>query len=120
TRAPKLGGFCIGLTMTACILGGGVLTGGVMNPARAFGPALVSGIWTNQFVYWIGPIIGAVLAACVYEYLILPRSEEDRELSLEQNADADESVVPQQVKERNLAGNHSPLAMTHPEFWRNS
>lgn len=108
TRAPKLGGFCIGLTVTAGVLGGGVLTGGVMNPARAFGPALVSGIWTNQLVYWVGPIIGAVLAACVYEYLILPRSEAE-EKSLGQNDVADESVVPQQVKERNLAANRPPL-----------
>ncbi|GHO85303.1 aquaporin [Dictyobacter formicarum] len=109
TRAPKLGGLFIGLTVTACVLGGGVLTGGVMNPARAFGPALVSGIWTNQIVYWIGPIVGAVLGACVYEYLILPRSEEEEKFR-DQNADANESVVPQQVKERNLAANRPPLA----------
>ena len=34
-----------------------------MNPARAFGPALASGTWTNQMVYWIGPMIGGALAA---------------------------------------------------------
>ncbi|GLV53739.1 aquaporin [Dictyobacter sp. S3.2.2.5] len=111
TRAPKFGGFCIGLTMTACILGGGVLTGGIMNPARSFGPALVSGIWTNQFVYWIGPIVGAVLAACVYEYLILPRSHNEEQL-LEPGTDSEESVVPQQVKECNFEADHSPFSLT--------
>ncbi|GCE09654.1 MIP/aquaporin family protein [Dictyobacter aurantiacus] len=111
TRAPKFGGFSIGLTMTACILGGGVLTGGIMNPARAFGPALMSGIWTNQFVYWIGPIVGAVLAACVYESLILPRSQHEA-LPLEQSTDSEESVVPQQVQERNFEADHSPFSLT--------
>jgi MIP family channel proteins len=74
-RAPKLGGFAISLTVAASILGCGVLTGAAMNPARAFGPALISGIWTNHFVYWIGPLVGAVLAACIYEYMIIPRSK---------------------------------------------
>lgn len=41
-----------------------------MNPARAFGPALFSGVWTNHAVYWIGPAIGAVLAAWSYTYLM--------------------------------------------------
>ncbi|GCE30834.1 hypothetical protein KDA_63180 [Dictyobacter alpinus] len=104
-RVPKIGGMAIGLTVMVNILGGGVLTGGAMNPARAFGPALASGIWANQFVYWIGPIVGAVLAACFYEYLILPRSEEEADF-LEPQDGYEESVVPQQVKERNFIANH--------------
>jgi MIP family channel proteins len=50
----------IGMTITLGILFGGPLTGGALNPARAFGPALASGMWANQLVYWIGPILGAV------------------------------------------------------------
>ena len=42
-----------------------------MNPARTFGPALAGGFWQNDLVYWIGPIIGAVIAALIYEYVIL-------------------------------------------------
>ena len=38
---------------------------------RIFGPALADGFWNNDLVYWIGPIIGAVLAALIYEYVIL-------------------------------------------------
>ena len=41
-----------------------------MNPARAFGPALFSGVWANHAVYWIGPAVGAVLAAWIYTYLM--------------------------------------------------
>jgi len=70
-RAPKIGGFGIGLTVLVDILVGGPLTGASMNPARTFGPALAGGFWQNDLVYWIGPIIGAVIAASIYEYVIL-------------------------------------------------
>lgn len=60
----------IGLVIVMDILGAGVLTGAAMNPARAFGPALFSGFWANHAVYWVGPIIGGVLAAWVYTYLM--------------------------------------------------
>ena len=70
-RAPKIGGFGIGLTVLVDILVGGPLTGAAMNPARTFGPALAGGFWQNHFVYWIGPIIGGVIAALFYEYVIL-------------------------------------------------
>jgi MIP family channel proteins len=70
-RAPKIGGFAIGLTVMVDILLGGPLTGAAMNPAREFGPALASGYWTNWEVYWIGPIIGGCIAALLYEHVIL-------------------------------------------------
>ena len=68
-RGPNIGGFGIGLVLTMDILAAGPLTGASMNPARTFGPALLSGEWTNHLVYWIGPIIGAVLAALLYQYV---------------------------------------------------
>ncbi len=70
-RAPKIGGFAIGLTVLVDILVGGPLTGAAMNPAIAFGPALAGGFWQNDLVYWIGPIIGGAIAALIYEYVIL-------------------------------------------------
>ena len=70
-RAPKIGGFGIGLTVMVDILVGGPLTGAAMNPARTFGPALAGGFWDNNLVYWIGPITGSILAALFYEYVIL-------------------------------------------------
>lgn len=60
----------IGLAITMDILAGGALTGAAMNPARAFGPALFSGVWNNHAVYWVGPAIGGVLAAWLYTYLM--------------------------------------------------
>ena len=70
-RSPKLGGLAIGLVLTMDILAAGRLTGAAMNPARAFGPELVTGHWANAAVYWVGPIIGAVLAALVYHYVFM-------------------------------------------------
>ena len=52
------------------------LTGAAMNPARTFGPAVVNGIWDDHLVYWIGPIIGAVVAALLYHYVFMDREAE--------------------------------------------
>jgi aquaporin TIP len=75
-RAPQVGGFAIGLTVAADILAIGPLTGGSMNPARSFGPAVASGIFEGQAVYWIGPILGGIAAALVYEALFIPHGTE--------------------------------------------
>jgi aquaporin Z len=74
--APKVGGFAIGLVVTADILAIGPLTGASMNPARSFGPAVVSGVIEGQMIYWIGPIIGSVIAAVLYDSLFLRRGRE--------------------------------------------
>lgn len=73
-RGPfkAIAGFGIGLVLGFDILMGGPLTGASMNPARTFGPALVSGFWQNDLVYWIGPLIGAAVAAGIYGYVLLP------------------------------------------------
>jgi MIP family channel proteins len=67
----KLSSFAIGLTVTASVLFGGPFTGAAINPARAFGPALAARYWTNQGVYWVGPLLGGVLAAVIYDRLFL-------------------------------------------------
>lgn len=72
--APKIGGFGVGLALTCGILAGGPMTGAAMNPARAFGPALASGIWRAHAAFWIGPILGALLAGVVWRVLV--REEE--------------------------------------------
>ncbi len=66
-HAPKLGGFGIGLTYTFGVLMGGPLTGAAMNPARAFGPALAAWSWDHHVVYWIGPVLGGLIAGLVYD-----------------------------------------------------
>lgn len=64
-----LDGLYIGLSVAAGALAGGALTGAAMNPARALGPALVGGVWSYHWVYWLGPLLGSVSAALLALYL---------------------------------------------------
>jgi aquaporin Z len=73
----SIAGLAIGLTITIDILFGGPFTGAAMNPARAFGPQLVGSHWAHAWVWYAGPVLGAAVAAAVYELLYLrpPRPE---------------------------------------------
>ena len=74
-RAPKgFAGFAIGMAITMDILMAGSLTGGAVNPARAFGPAFAAGYWQDHWVYWAGPLLGGAVAAFVYDRFFLERS----------------------------------------------
>jgi aquaporin TIP len=74
-RAPKsIFPIAIGLTVTLDILGIGPLTGGAMNPARAFGPALASGAWDHHLVYWVGPLLGGAAAALLQHHFLMGRA----------------------------------------------
>ncbi len=76
-RAPKIGGLAIGLAIAADILVGGPLTGAAMNPGRWFGPAVASGHLDNWFVWIVGPLLGAAVAAAIYRGVLA----EDADLS---------------------------------------
>ncbi len=68
-RAPKVGGFGIGLALVADVLFGGPLTGAAMNPARAIGPMLAGAfIPSYWYIYWVGPVVGALLVGVLYWY----------------------------------------------------
>lgn len=59
----------IGLAVVAGTLFSYRYTMASMNPARTFGPAVVQNQWVNHWVYWVGPVIGGLVAALVYEYV---------------------------------------------------
>lgn len=61
-------GLALGLLLAAAILVGWNVTGAALNPARAFGPALVSGDWTVHYTYWVGPLIGGLVAGFSYHF----------------------------------------------------
>ena len=71
--ANPFGGAAIGLVLTVGVLVGGMLTGGALNPARSFGVAFAANFWTNQVVYWAGPVVGAIIAALIYLFVFLQK-----------------------------------------------
>lgn len=73
-RSQKLPALFIGLAVTVDILVGGPYTNASMNPARSFGPAVIGNIWTNHWVYWVGPLAGGIAAAVMYMAIFLPRT----------------------------------------------
>jgi len=65
-KAGNLAGLAIGMTLTFCILMGGPLTGASLNPARSLGPAVALGDFSSLWIYIVGPVLGAVVAALLY------------------------------------------------------
>ena len=65
----ELAAVAIGATVALDALWGGPVSGASINPARSFGPALVAGVWRDHWVYWLGPLAGALLGAAAYEGL---------------------------------------------------
>lgn len=68
-----IAGFGIGTVLIFDILVGGPLTGASMNPARTFGPAVAAGFWDHHLVYWLGPVLGGVVAGNLYNTVFLSK-----------------------------------------------
>ncbi|XP_036398338.1 aquaporin-8a.2 [Megalops cyprinoides] len=62
--------FMVGCTVIVNILAGGDVSGTCLNPARAFGPAVVAGYWEYHWVYWVGPIGGGLVAAALVRLVL--------------------------------------------------
>ena len=76
TRAVgQIAALAIGATVALDALWGGPISGASMNPARLFGPALIAGVWRDQWIYWLGPLIGAVLGAAIYQFVRQPSAQ---------------------------------------------
>jgi MIP family channel proteins len=67
----KFSGLASGLALAVSVLVAEPFTGGSLNPARNLGPAVATHHWENDGVYWVGPLLGAILAAVVYDRLFL-------------------------------------------------
>ncbi|XP_020777769.2 aquaporin-4 [Boleophthalmus pectinirostris] len=70
----------IGVAVVIGHLFGIPYTGASMNPARSFGPAVVTVTFKNHWIYWLGPLLGGILAAGLYEYLFCPDPEVKKRL----------------------------------------
>ncbi len=74
-------GLAIGLTITMDILGTGGISGAAMNPARWFGPAVVDGNFTDFWIWIVGPIVGALVAAFLWSNILLNQDEEEKNIA---------------------------------------
>jgi aquaporin Z len=69
SKIVPLAGVAVGFTLGFNVILGGSISGGSLNPARSFGPALVTGNFDFQWIYWIAPILGGIIAAVLYRVL---------------------------------------------------
>ena len=75
-KAPAgIHGISIGGMVFLLHLVGVPLTGAAMNPARTFGPAVVSGFWELHWLYWLAPIIGGIIAGVIMNYVFVNKAE---------------------------------------------
>ena len=75
-KAPAgIHGISIGGMVFLLHLVGVPLTGASMNPARTFGPAVVSGFWELHWLYWIAPIVGGIIAGVIMNYVFVNKAE---------------------------------------------
>ena len=74
-KAGNFAGLAIGLTLVLAILMGGPLTRASLNPARTLGPAIVSGNYADIWLYFVGPLVGAILAALLYIGVLKDKGE---------------------------------------------
>ncbi|XP_076818644.1 aquaporin-8-like [Clavelina lepadiformis] len=65
-----LAALAIGFSILIDILAGFTVSGGCMNPTLSFGPAVVAGAWTNYWVYWVGPLLGAIFSGIVFRLFL--------------------------------------------------
>jgi aquaporin Z len=75
-KAGDFAGIAIGLTLAANIVAGGSISESSMNPARSIGPAIIAGDLGNIWIYIIGPVLGASLAAVLASAVFNPSASE--------------------------------------------
>lgn len=116
-KAGPFAGLAIGLTYTIAILAGGPLTGGSLNPARSFGPAIFTQAlkegtpdWQNPMlylIYFVGPFIGAIVAVLIYQFLSAPTVTEEDEVDFEEVEEVEEVVVVEEKPAKKAAARKS-------------
>ncbi|XP_075970017.1 aquaporin-like [Anticarsia gemmatalis] len=64
----------VGLVISGLIFSGGHSSGASLNPVRSFPPALLQGVWTHHWVYWVGPMLGGAVAALLHRWVLAERA----------------------------------------------
>jgi MIP family channel proteins len=85
-RAGNLAPLAIGMTLTLNIIMGGALTGAAFNPARALGPMVATGNFSDAWLYLMAPIVGAIVAAILHTGLVRLIQERTAATELDRSA----------------------------------
>ncbi|KAH1176543.1 aquaporin-2 [Mauremys mutica] len=102
----------IGLSVAAGHLLGIHYTGCSMNPARSFAPAVIVGDFSAHWVFWLGPLAGAVVASLIYNYILFPHTKTLSErLAIFKGFEPEEDWEERDVRRRQSMELHSPQTL---------
>jgi len=90
----------IGFAVFINVMIGATFTGGSLNPARSFGPAVISGVWDDHWIYWGGPIAGGVLAGLCFKYIFVTKEEIRAQVLLAEKLERDNQEAAMMEQER--------------------
>ncbi|KAM4045103.1 aquaporin-2-like [Anomaloglossus baeobatrachus] len=104
----------IGLSVTLGHLLGIYYTGCSMNPARSFAPAVVTGIFNDHWVFWLGPMFGATLGSLMYHFILIPNTKtfSERIAILRGELEPAEDWEERDMRRRQSVELHSPQTIT--------
>ena len=105
----RLAPLAIGLAVLVSHFVAVAFTGASMNPARSLGPAVAAGVWSDHWVYWVGPLIGGAIASLLYQFMFITRTvEEQPRLALtETQSELRSPSAPRELKEVEILKNLS-------------
>ena len=89
---PILAPFAIGVAVIVCHLALVPIDGCSINPARSFGPALITGTWTDQWVFWVGPFLGAFGASILHYFIFSGHNRYERKKRTDEDEDGESEV----------------------------
>ncbi|XP_010169558.1 aquaporin-2 [Antrostomus carolinensis] len=102
----------IGLSVAVGHLLGIRYTGCSMNPARSFAPAVIVGDFSDHWVFWVGPLVGAAAASIIYNYILFPQAKTFSErLAIFKGFEPEEDWAEREVRRRQSVELHSPQSL---------
>ncbi|XP_062453317.1 aquaporin-2 [Rhea pennata] len=102
----------IGLSVAVGHLLGIRYTGCSMNPARSFAPAVIVGDFSDHWVFWVGPLVGAAAASVIYNYILFPQAKTFSErLAIFKGFEPEEDWEEREARRRQSVELHSPQSL---------
>jgi MIP family channel proteins len=110
--------FVVGTAIFICHMVGAPIDGTSINPARSFAASVVTGKWTNQWIFWFGPLVGGIFATIIYLGTKM-LTEESQEQALLQNAQNQAIINNGKVIDKDNYGNNTYATTDNPGLVNN-